>query len=122
MTHKVNILRAGKNDSPVELHSFKKKPTFAEVKELLGHRLLQIVEGRYTDPQSGASMKVELWCDEEGLCTNDPQKNYRASHLRWTHFKRIEKQLSPDWNDFAQIYGDCAMVYKESSKIKQNAK
>ena len=43
MTYKVNILRA--DGSPAEMHTFKKKPLFTEVKKLLGEMTITIVDG-----------------------------------------------------------------------------
>jgi hypothetical protein len=118
MTYKVNIIKA--DNSPAEMHTFKKKPTYDEIKALLNHRLFDIVDGRYVDHNSGASVKVEIWCDEEGLLVNNPQRNHRASMLRWNHFKRMEKQLTEDWEDWAHIYGDAIFVFKENDQVKQN--
>ena len=118
MTYKVNILRA--DNSPAEMHTFEKKPTYDEIKALLDHRVFDIVDGRYVDHNSGASVKVEIWCDDEGLMVNNPQRNHRASMLRWNHFKRMEKQLTYDWEDWAHIYGDAIFVFKENDQVKQN--
>ena len=118
MTYKVNILRA--DNSPAEMHSFEKKPTYDEIKALLNHRVFDIVDGRYVDHNSGASVKVEIWCDDEGLMVNNPQRNHRASMLRWNFFKAMENRLSDDWEDYAHIYGDAIFVFKENNQVKQN--
>ena len=118
MTYKVNILRA--DNSPAEMHTFEKKPKYDEIKALLNHRMFEIVDGRYVDHNSGASVKVEIWADEEGLLVNNPQRNHRASMLRWNFFKAMENRLSDDWEDYAHIYGDAIFVFKENNRVKQN--
>ena len=118
MTYKVNIIKA--DNSPAEMHTFEKKPKYDEIKALLNHRLFDIVEGRYVDTNSGASVKVEIWCDEEGLLVNNPQRNHRASMLRWNYFKAMADQLSDDWEDYAHIYGDAVFLFKENDQVKQN--
>ena len=118
MTYKVNILRA--DNSPAEMHTFEKKPTYDEIKALLDHRVFDIVDGRYVDHNSGASVKVEIWCDDEGLMVNNPQRNHRASMLRWNYFKQMQDQLSDNWEDYAHIYGDAIFVFKENNQVKQN--
>jgi len=118
MTYKVNIIRA--DNSPAEMHSFEKKPTYDDIKALLHHRMFEIVDGRYVDTNTGASMKVQIWADEEGLMVNNPQRNHRASMLRWNYFKQMQDQLSDDWEDWAHIYGDAIFVFKETNQVKQN--
>ena len=118
MTYKVNILRA--DGSPAEMHTFKKKPLFAEVKKLLGEMTITIVDGKYVDHKTGASVKVEMWCDDNALMVNNPVRNYRASMLRWNYFKAMADQLSDDWEDFAHIYGDAVFIFKENNQVKQN--
>ena len=118
MTYKVNIIKA--DNSPAEMHTFEKKPKYYQIQELLNHNRFEIVDGRYVDTNSGASVKVEIWADEEGLLVNNPQRNHRASMLRWNYFKRMEKQLAENWEDYAHIYGDAIFVFKENDRVKQN--
>jgi hypothetical protein len=119
MTYKVNILRA--DGSPAETHSFNKKPKFDDIHKLLGKEMrIEIADGKYVDHNSGATMKVEIWCDEEGLLVNNPQRNHRASMLRWNYFKAMADQLSDDWEDYAHIYGDAVFLFKETNQVKQN--
>jgi|TARA_X000000950_G_scaffold245787_1_gene302823 hypothetical protein len=118
MTYKVNILKA--DDSPAETHTFAKKPKYDEMKALLNHNRFEIVDGKYVDYKSGASVMVEIWADEEGLLVNNPQRNHRASMLRWNYFKQMQDQLSDNWEDYAHIYGDAIFVFKENDQVKQN--
>ena len=77
--------------------------------ELCGCDMIQIVPAAYTDLKRQQHLEGDLYCDEEGLM-NGAQHNWRASQLRYWWMKAREKELVPNWREYAHIVGTACFV------------
>ena len=77
--------------------------------ELCGCDMIQIVPAAYTDVKRKQHLEGDLYCDEEGLM-NGAQHNWRASQLRYWWMKAREKELVPNWREYAHTVGTACFV------------
>ena len=86
--------------------------------ELCGCDMIQIVPAAYTDVRRKQHLEGDLYCDEEGLM-NGAQHNWRASQMRYWWMKQREKELVPNWREYAHIVGTaCFVVPATDENIK----
>ncbi len=70
---------------------------------------IQIVPAAYTDVRKKQHLDGDLYCDEEGLLKGRV-RNWRASQLRYWWMKAREKELVPNWREYAHIVGTACFV------------
>ena len=70
---------------------------------------LEIVPAAYADARRKQFLEGDLYVDEEGLLKGRV-RNWRASQLRYWWMKQREKELVPNWREYAHIVGTACFV------------
>ena len=79
---------------------------------------IQIVPAAYTDVRKKQPLDGDLYVDEDGL-GKGRVRNWRASQLRYWWMKAREKELVPNWREYAHIVGTaCFVVPATDENIK----
>ena len=77
--------------------------------ELCGCDMIKIVPAAYTDVKRKQHLDGDLYVDEDGL-GKGRVRNWRASQLRYWWMKAREKELVPNWREYAHIVGTACFV------------
>ena len=72
-------------------------------------RMLEIVPAAYSDALRKQYLEGDLYVDEEGLLKGRV-RNWRASQMRYWWMKQREKDLVPNWREYAHIVGTACFV------------
>jgi len=79
---------------------------------------LEIVPAAYADARRKQYLEGDLYVDEEGLLKGRV-RNWRASQMRYWWMKQREKELVPNWREYAHIVGTaCFVVPATDENIK----
>jgi len=79
---------------------------------------IEIVPAAYADARRKQFLEGELYVDEEGLLKGRV-RNWRASQMRYWWMKQREKDLVPNWREYAHIVGTaCFVVPATEENIK----
>ena len=70
---------------------------------------LEIVPAAYADARRKQYLEGDLYVDEEGLMKGRV-RNWRASQMRYWWMKQREKDLVPNWREYAHIVGTACFV------------